>query len=1042
MLLMGFVSQAQIQISGRVIAANDRNPIPGVSVVVKENPVIGTTTDAKGNYSITIPASSKSLVFSYVGMKMQEVLITNRTIIDVELEIIPFEMEEVLVVAYGTTKKEYFTGSAEMVSSENIEKRSITSVISALEGYVPGVQTTSGGGQPGANPSISIRGIGSINASFAPLYVVDGIHYDGNINAINQDDVASMSVLKDASASALYGSRGANGVIIITTKRGTTKDPEIRLKATYGTSSRAVDAYETVDAKTYMELFFEGYKNQLIDDGYSNSEATTIALNGNSTRESYIEILGGEQYNPYNVSSESLIDPATGKVVDNATMKYQPNWFDEATRDDNYRSDYQLSIVGGSEKSKYLISLGYLDEKGIVSNSKFNRYTGRLNLDSDLKEWLKAGMSTSYALTEQNYLTNSGTAYNNIWYSTLTMAPIYPVYEVNESGEYILDSEGKKIYDYGKTRPYSNNFNSIATLYDDSKSLKFDNLSGRVFLTLDTQKDIPFIKYFQFDINLGYDYYHGDRLEYYNPLHGDASSVHGIGSKYAYRNLSYTFNQLLSFKKVTGNHHFDILAGHEFYDNSFSSFVAEKQNYLYQGFPELDGAATTVYAGSSSDSYRIESYLSRFNYDFANALFLSFSYRTDGSSRFNEDYRWGEFWSAGASWRISEAKFMKSSKWLTNLTLKAGYGSPGNDALLNSDGSPNYYAWQSFYSLGWTNSSYGGVWLNSLENKGVEWEKNQNLNIGIESEFFERVNFSAEYFYKTTSDLLLYRPMATSTGFNGYWDNIGEMINYGMDFDLSAQIIKGSFNWTFGTQLSYVRNEVTKLVNEGQEIIDGSYIITIGEPINSFYLPTSAGIDPLTGEQLYLIKEKDENGNVIDERITNDYNEAAQYKEIQGSRIPDFYGSFTNSFSFKGFDLSVLLTYSVGGYVLDGVYSSLFSTRDAGTNYHEHITRRWEEPGDVTDVPRLVLGQVNYTTDARLVDASYFAIKNITLGYSLPEKLNKKIGMNTLRIFFTTDNLAIFSKLKGMDPQYNFFGGQNFSYIPLQVLSVGLDVKF
>jgi TonB-linked SusC/RagA family outer membrane protein len=1042
MLFAGFVSQAQMQISGTVLGAEDGLSVPGVSVVVKDNPTIGTTTDMDGKYTLTVPSTSQVLVFSFVGMKTQEVSINGRTVIDVQMESEVLEMEEVMVVAYGSAKKESFTGSAKQITSDNIEKRTITSVTSALEGVIPGVQTTSGGGSPGSAPAIRIRGIGSINASSSPLYVVDGIPYDGNINAINQDDVASMSVLKDASASALYGARGANGVIMITTKRGSTKDPEIRFKATFGTTSRAVEAYETVDAKTYMELFYEGYRNQLINDGETPADATTIALNGDGTRGSYMEILGGEGYNPFNVSSESLIDPATGKVVSGAEMKYKPNWFDEATRDDNMRSDYQLSINGGSEKTKYLISLGYLNDKGIVSNSQFNRYNGRINLDSELKEWLKAGMSTSYSLTERNYLTDAGTSYNNIWYSTLAMAPIYPVYEVDASGDYILDSQGKKIYDYGETRPYASNFNSIATLYDDSRTIKYDNLSGRIFMSMDTEKDIPVIKDLKFDINLGYDYNHGDRLIYNNPFHGDSRAVHGSGMKFSYRTLSYTFNQLLTYKKAFGDHHFDLLAGHEYYDYSFSQFSAEKQNYLFEGLTELDGAATTVAAGSYSDKYRVESYLSRLNYDFANKYYLSFSYRTDGSSRFNKDVRWGEFWSVGGSWRVSEETFMKSFDWLTNMTLKGSYGSQGNDALLNADGTANYYAWQSFYSSSWANSSYGGVWLSSLENKEVEWEKNKNFNIGLESNFLNRISFSAEYFHKTTSDLLLFRPLATSTGFDGYWDNIGEMINYGMDFDLSAQVLTGDLKWTFGTQLSFIRNEVTKLVTEDQELVDGNYIITLGEPINSFYLPTSAGIDPLTGEQLYLIKERDEDGKIIDERITNDYLEAAQYKEIQGSRIPDYYGSITNTFTYKGIDLSVLVTYSVGGYVLDGVYSTLFSTRDAGSNYHQHMTRRWQEPGDVTDVPKIVLGQVNYTTDARLIDASYLAIKNVTLGYTLPASINKKIGINSLRIFFTGDNLAIFSKLQGMDPQYNFAGGQNFSYTPLQVLSVGLDVKF
>lgn len=1051
LLLIGFQAAAQMQITGKVTSSDDGLSIPGVSVVVKNNPTIGTTTDFEGNYSLTVPSNAEILVFSFVGMVTQEEIIGGRSVIDIVLQPDILEMEEVIVVAYGTSKKESFTGSAKMIDDAILEKRPVSSATKALEGVVPGVQTTSGGGQPGAGLNIRIRGFGSINASNEPLYVVDGIPYDGNINSINPNDIKSMSVLKDASASALYGARGANGVVIITTKKGSEGEPEINFKATFGTTSPVVDNYETVDERTYMELFFESYKNSfIVNDGLSESDAINLALNGDATTQSYMDALGGEVYNPFNVSSESLIDPSTGKVVNNATLKYHDSWFDETLRDDNLRQEYQLSINGGNERNQYLISLGYLNDKGIVVNSDFKRYSARLNLDSELKEWIKMGMNTNYSLTEQNYLTNMGTSYNNVWFSTLAIAPIYPVYERNADGSFVFDEEGNKVFDYGETRPYANNFNSIATLFDDSRSLNFDNLSSRIFLDFDTEKEIPLIQDIKFTVNFGFDYNGGDRLLYNNPLHGDASAVHGAGYKTNYRTLSYTFNQLLNYNKSFGEHTIDLLAGHEYYDYKYSRFYAEKQSYLFEGIYELDGAATTTGASSYTHVYKVESYLSRLNYDFMDKYYLSFSWRTDGSSRFNKDYRWGQFWSAGASWRVSEENFMQSFDWLTNMTLKASYGYQGNDDILYiDDGSQNYYdspsnyyVWQSFYSLDYANSTYGGVWLESLENKEVEWEKNKNFNIGLETLLYKRVSFSAEYFQKTTSDLLLFRPLATSTGFNGYWDNVGEMVNKGMDFDLTAHILTGNFKWTFGSQLSFIRNEVTELVTDGQEIVSGSFIIKEGETLNSFYLPTSAGIDPLTGEQLYLIKERDEDGNITGEHITNSYNEAAANKEIHGDRIPDFYGSINNSFSYKGLDLSILLTYSVGGYVLDGVYGSLFSTRNAGDNFHVDVERRWQEPGDITDVPRLVHGQVNYTTNDRLIDASYLSIKNITLGYNLPKSIVEKAKLKSCRIFFSADNLALFTKLKGMDPQYNFAGSQNYEYIPLKTLSAGIDLKF
>lgn len=1043
LLMVGFHTSAQMQISGTVTGVEDGLSIPGVSIIVKGNATIGTTTDFDGKYTLNVPGDAETLVFSFVGMIAREEPINGRSVIDVALKAEILEMDEVIVVAYGTSKKESFTGSAKMVDNDILEKRTVATATKALEGVVPGVQTTSGGGQPGSDLKIRIRGFGSINASNDPLYVVDGIPYDGTINSINPNDIESMSVLKDASASALYGARGANGVVIITTKKGSEGEPEINFKTTFSSFSPSVENYETVDERKYMELFFESYVNSfMVNNGLTKDEATTLALNGDMTTLSYMQLLGGEVYNPFNVSSELLIDPATGKVVNNATLRYDDDWFEETLRDDNLRQEYQLSINGGNKRSQYLISLGYLDHKGIVVNSKFNRYSARLNLNSQLKEWIKVGMNTNYSLTEQNFLTNSGTSYNNVWYSTLAIAPIYPVYERNADGSFVLDSDGNKVYDYGETRPYANNFNSIATLYDDKRYLNADNLSSRIYLDLDTDKDIAILKDLKFTINFGFDYRGSDRLIYNNPLHGDASAVHGAGYKTNYRTLSYTFNQLLNYNKTIGKHTIDILAGHEYYDYSFSRFYAEKQNYLFEGLTELDGAATTTGASSYSDIYRIESYLSRLNYDFSDKYYLSFSWRTDGSSRFHKDYRWGQFWSAGVSWRISEESFMQPLDWLNNMTLKASYGSQGNDAILNDDGTNNYYVWQSFYSSEYPNAAYGGVWLASLENQKVEWEKNKNFNVGLETILFDKISLSAEYFQKTTSDLLLFRPLATSTGFNGYWDNIGEMVNKGMDFDLTARIFTGDFKWTFGTQLSFVRNEVTELVTEGQEIVDGSFIVKIGEPIHSFYLPTSAGIDPTSGEQLYLVKERDEDGNVINEYVTNDYNEAAANKEVHGSRIPDFYGSINNTFEYKGFDLSILLTYSVGGKIYDNVYNGLFSTRNAGDNFHVDVTRRWQEPGDITDVPRLVYGNVNYATNDRLIDASYFSIKNISLGYNLPESIVEKVKLKACRFYVSADNLALFTKLKGMDPQYNFMGNQNYEYVPLKTISGGIDIKF
>lgn len=427
--------------------------------------------------------------------------------------------------------------------------------------------------------------------------------------------------------------------------------------------------------------------------------------------------------------------------------------------------------------------------------------------------------------------------------------------------------------------------------------------------------------------------------------------------------------------------------------------------------------------------------LSRASYDYDDKYYLSGSYRRDGSSRFHKDSRWGDFWSVGANWRISQENFMKNVKWVNNLSVKASYGVQGNDNL------GSFYAWQSFYDLGWPNATMNGAALSSLESSDLRWEKNANLNVGVEARLFNRLSLGIEWYNRETSDMLMAYPMATSLGFDGYNKNIGSMRNRGIDASAAVEIIKREFNWTFSVMASTIDNKVLKLADK-PEIISGSYIIREGETLNSFYTATAAGVDPATGKQLYWVWDEDENGVKSEKYITDDKAKATQCKEIQGSRIPDVYGSFTNEFRYKGFDLSVMCTYSLGGKVLDGVYSTLLYGNYIGQAKSKHLERAWKQPGDITDIPRIEIGQSYPTTNNSLINASYLALKNITLGYSLPVRTAKALGMQNLRITATGDNLVLFNHLKGMNPQYNFTGGTNFGYVPTRTIAFGIDVTF
>ena len=522
-----------------------------------------------------------------------------------------------------------------------------------------------------------------------------------------------------------------------------------------------------------------------------------------------------------------------------------------------------------------------------------------------------------------------------------------------------------------------------------------------------------------------------------NMYHGNQANAGGYLDKSSTRTLSYTLNQLLTYTRSFGRHNLDVLAGHEYYSYHYQNLDAAKTN-LVDGIYELRPATTTVNADSYSNDYRIESWMGRINYNFDDKYYLSASVRTDGSSRFHKDNRWGTFWSVGANWRVTKEAFMQNVSWVNNLNVKASYGEQGNDEL------GTLYAWQSLYSLSYANGNNIGGFVASLENKDISWEKNANLNVGIEASLFDnRVRLNAEYYNKKTKDMLLNYPMATSTGFNGYDANVGDMRNSGFEVELGLTPVRTQdFEWNLTWMGSTVNNKVLHLTKESPEIISGIRIIKEGYELNTFYMAKSAGVDPQTGAQLYWAYDKDDNGNITNEYITSDVAKASTSKYFLGSRIPDLYGSIGTDLTWKGLTLSVLTTYSIGGKIYDSLYAGSMNNMYYNNNWNRHALRRWTQPGDVTDVPRIEVGGKYATTDRFLVDASYFAIKNVTLSYSLPRTWMRSAGLNAVRLFGSIDNLALFTHLQGMDPQYSFSGGTNYDYTPNRTYSVGIEVNF
>ncbi|MDR0333496.1 MAG: TonB-dependent receptor [Dysgonamonadaceae bacterium] len=1039
---------AQTQVRGIVIDEYGE-PAIGATIQIKGTSQ-GTVTDIDGNFTISAPTGG-TLVVSYVGYATQEVAVSAnvRVVLSVDAEL----LDDIIVVAYGTARRSSFTGSAATVSSETIDRRRVSNVTKALDGVVPGVQVSSGSGQPGAGSNIFIRGLGSINSSNRPLYVVDGVPFDGDIASIAPNDIESITVLKDASAGALYGARGANGVIMITTRRGREGRTEINVRANFGIASRAIPRYETMNSRDYVEAQFSAFYNQAISNGFSPDNAGSQALF--QMAQGGQRIFGAnEMYNPFNYNIAELINPTTGKIRSDATLLWEDNWLDEATRNDAWRTEYSLDMSGGNSTTQYFTSFNFLDHNGLLKTTNFKRYSGRVNVQSKPLDWLGIGLGSNFARSESNLLDLSGSASSNVWYSAELMAPIFPVYmrDRANNGNFILDENGNRQFDYGRTRPagQQGNFNSIATLYDDSFNRVRNNVSARGRVDLGDTKE-GWAKGLRLSFSLGVDYQGQNDLTYYNPYFGNAENTSGLVSKRHTETFSYTANQMLSYNFTTQDvHHFDAMLAHEYYDFSFDRVGLTKTGFPFGGLMQPDAATTITSGVGFVDVYRIESYLGRLNYNYDHRYYLSASFRRDASSRFHRDNRWGTFWSIGGNYRISQEAFMQNtSHWLDNLSIRASYGMQGNDAMLDPastavEQAQLYYVWQSMYDLWWANANEGGAITTTVENPEVTWEKNGNFNIGFDASMFRnRLAVQLEFFQRRTTDLLLNYPLPISSGFTGFSRNAGSMLNTGLEFTATGRIIRTrDFEWSATLMATTMRNKVLTLTEDGTDIVAGSSIIREGEAFRSWFLPKSAGVDPLTGDQLFWATVNNQ-GETVPAYITNSSVLANNSRYVAGNMFPNVFGSLSTDLRYKSFDFSIATNYSLGGKRMDGMYNSMMSFYYPAETKHVNLLRAWRQPGDITDIPRYRLGQTPTAVDDWLIDASYFSIRNITLGYSLPTNLADRIGVGSLRLFTSVDNLHMFTALKGSNPQVSVADrGVDFSYTPERMVSFGVDLRF
>lgn len=1033
---LGTITAQEMHVNGTVISAEDHLPIIGATVIVKGTS-IGAVTDIDGKFSLNVPADHKTLVFSYVGMAPREV--EAKPEMHVVLESATQALDEVIVVAYGTAKKSSFTGSASSVSGRDLDLRPINSVTQALQGAAPGVQVNSASGQPGEAPEVRIRGFGTINASANPLYVVDGAIYDGSIADINTADIESMTILKDAASTSLYGSSAGNGVILVTTKRGNSDKPSITFSMTQGFTRRGIKEYDRVDVWQYYPLMWEQMRNEYVSSGKPLATANQLATD-NVFSELY--------YNPFRGVPDNQIVLTDGSLNPAAT---QLLWGDDldwagAMQRTGYRGEYNVNYSSKTDKSDMFVSLGYLDDNGYIIKSDFQRYSGRANVNITPVRWLRTGLNlaaTRVKSATANTKDNS-MGYINPFFFTRFIGPIYPIHEHNRTtGDYILDSEGNPIFDYMSQRgaSASSGRHIVAeTLWNDRQYSR-DGINGRTYL------EISPVDGLKVTINATLENSNENTTRYENKKVGDGQGS-GRLRKFTQRRSTYTFNQLIAYNKTFGYHGIDALLGHENYSYTYEYMSGMRQGEAQSGLLSFDNFTDVSSLTSYNNTYKKEGYFFRLNYDYNDRYYASFSFRHDGSSRFSPSNRWGNFWSVGASWRIDHEAFMESTRsWLGSLKIRGSYGETGNDNIVSSTNVADYYPYMTLYALGYANYSSAGLLFYRFGNEDLKWETQISYDAGVEFSLFDRLNGTIEYFGKQSKDLLFEVPTPLSSGVEKIWKNLGKVANTGVEIDLNALVFKNNdWTWNVGLNATFVDNKIKALPNN-EEIVTGTKQLKVGESIYQYWLKEYMGVNPENGSALYRFDSDNQIWDPETCYVANGdsltTNQALARYHYAGSAIPKVYGGLNTSLKFRAFEFSAVFTYQLGGKAYDSSYASLMSVNQYGQAMHSDILRRWRQPGDVTDVPRLDAGQAtnfNAQSDRWLVSSNSFAIKTLALSYVLPRAFTGRFGVQNARVSFSGENLYMYSKLQGMNPWQSFDGISNNQYVPTRTFTFGLSV--
>ncbi len=997
------------EIKGIVTSAEDGEPLIGATISVKGNEAQGVVTDIEGKYILQIPNSDCTLVVAYLGMKTQELKAPSNGILNISLEAESMNLDEVVVTGYGNFSKSSFTGSANTLRADMMKNVPVMTVEQKLQGMTTGVNITSSSGQPGANQSIRIRGMGSFNASQEPLFVIDGVPvtsgslstggadaaYMNNsktniMSTLNPSDIENITVIKDAAAASLYGSRAANGVILITTKQGKAGRTQVSLNIAGGFSDAAVDFRPTLSGDQRYELLYEGLYNYALDK---------------------------QMKSPSEYAGQEI-----GKYAYVPELGYT-DWRKELLRTAIHQN-YEASVSGGNERTTFYASLGYNSQEGLAKNSSLDRYSARLNMSQKVGKYGEVGANVMFTQMNQEMNEERGSSINPFLDVAMLMNPSMTV----------RDKDGNYVGAYPGTT-----LNPLRDILTDYNRTRMTRMFSTGYASIEPLKGLKLKE------TLSYDYTIQKDSRYFNPLSAagpksgsDAQTSKGFieyGKLISSTSLNYvhTFNY---------KHHLDVLAAYE-----IESYQTDKASGERSRLPsnsnlvEPDNASVLNSFISSTQAYRMLSYLSRLNYDYDDRYYIAGSFRRDGSSRLSPKNRWGNFWSVSGMWHLSNESFMKPIKHiLSDVKIRASYGVNGNQP-------GSLYGYMGLYTYGQSYMGGFGSYESSLANPNLKWEKNYNLNIGLDLAFLSRIFLSIEYYNRDTKDLLYSLPISATTGFTNYLSNVGQLNNKGVELELrTINFATPHFNWSTVLNLSHNSNKIISLNGQLEQSIEGTWFIhKVGLPYHTFYVKEFAGVDPQNGDALYYTNTLNKDGSYSRE-ITNDISkaQAIPYKSVN----PKISGGLTNILNYKQLDLSFTLTYSLGGYSFDklGTYIENGTTNIYTSKYNlpAYAMDRWQKPGDQTDVPRFVYNQsASDNNSSRYIHSTdHLRLKNLTLGYTLPREWTRKVMVNKARFYFSGSNLLTWAKWKQYDPETPVNGEVFCEAPPMRTFSFGVQLTF